>query len=191
MQNDTKNHEKQSNEQYKIEVGKYCQMADNQKDDADKNQRHSPQFLYTFHKCRHLNHSRAWWVCSPFRGCWWFQSAGRLSGACATWWYRRPSNERWSSYHQSRWSSGNSTLWMKSTRRGSFSVHRSEKTPGPKYSSTSGLSPRGPLERQAEFPCDCSLEFWRWQRKCSSQKKLTHKTFNLERQVVSIAQNRA
>src|SRR5574342_410883 len=40
---------------------------------------------------------------------------------------------------------------MKSTRRGSFSVHRSEKTPGPKYSSTSGLSPRGHLERQAEF----------------------------------------
>src|SRR5574341_2447167 len=31
---------------------------------------------------------------------------------------------------------------MKSTRRGSFSVHRSEKTPGCKYSSTSGLSPR-------------------------------------------------
>ena len=30
---------------------------------------------------------------------------------------------------------------MKSTRRGSFSVHRSEKTPGSKYSSTSGLSP--------------------------------------------------
>src|SRR5574339_595310 len=40
---------------------------------------------------------------------------------------------------------------MQSTRRGSFSVHRSEKTPGPKYSSTSGLSPRGHLERQAEF----------------------------------------
>src|SRR5574342_47374 len=40
---------------------------------------------------------------------------------------------------------------MKSTRRGSFSVHRSEKTPGPKYSSTSGLSPRGHHERQAEF----------------------------------------
>ena len=38
---------------------------------------------------------------------------------------------------------------MQSTRRGSFSVHRSEKTPGSKYSSTSGLSPRG--ERQAEF----------------------------------------
>ena len=37
------------------------------------------------------------------------------------------------------------------TRRGSFSVHRSEKTPGSKYSSTSGLSPRGHLERQAEF----------------------------------------
>ena len=32
---------------------------------------------------------------------------------------------------------------MKSTRRGSFSVRRSEKTPGSKYSSTSGLSPRG------------------------------------------------
>ena len=32
---------------------------------------------------------------------------------------------------------------MKSTRRGSFSVHRSEETPGSKYSSTSGLSPRG------------------------------------------------
>src|SRR5574341_1199879 len=31
---------------------------------------------------------------------------------------------------------------MQSTRRGSFSVHRSEKTPGSKYSSTSGLSPR-------------------------------------------------
>src|SRR5574340_336622 len=30
-------------------------------------------------------------------------------------------------------------------------VHRSEKTPGSKYSSTSGLSPRGHLERQAEF----------------------------------------
>src|SRR5574337_994683 len=40
---------------------------------------------------------------------------------------------------------------MKSTRRGSFSEHRSEKTPGSKYSSTSGLSPRGHLERQAEF----------------------------------------
>ena len=37
-----------------------------------------------------------------------------------------------------------------STRRGSFSVHRSEKTPGSKSSSTSGLSPRGHLERQAE-----------------------------------------
>ena len=35
---------------------------------------------------------------------------------------------------------------MQSTRRGSFSVHRSEKTPGSKYSSTSGLSPRGHLE---------------------------------------------
>src|SRR5574341_877887 len=40
---------------------------------------------------------------------------------------------------------------MQSTRRGSFSVHRSEKTPGSKYSLTSGLSPRGHLERQAEF----------------------------------------
>src|SRR5574337_1054780 len=40
---------------------------------------------------------------------------------------------------------------MKSTRRGSFSVRRSEKTPGSKDSSTSGLSPRGHLERQAEF----------------------------------------
>src|SRR5574337_1017388 len=40
---------------------------------------------------------------------------------------------------------------MQSTRRGSFSVHRSEKTPGSKYSSTSDLSPRGHLERQAEF----------------------------------------
>src|SRR5574340_987678 len=40
---------------------------------------------------------------------------------------------------------------MKSTRRGRFSVHRSEKTPGSKSSSTSGLSPRGHLERQAEF----------------------------------------
>src|SRR5574340_562496 len=40
---------------------------------------------------------------------------------------------------------------MQSTRRGSLSVHRSEKTPGSKYSSTSGLSPRGHLERQAEF----------------------------------------
>ena len=30
-------------------------------------------------------------------------------------------------------------------------MHRSEKTPGSKYSSTSGLSPRGHLERQAEF----------------------------------------
>src|SRR5574341_601350 len=42
---------------------------------------------------------------------------------------------------------------MKSIRRGSFSMHRSEKTPGSKYSSTSGLSPRGHLERQAEFHC--------------------------------------
>src|SRR5574340_916583 len=40
---------------------------------------------------------------------------------------------------------------MKSTRRGRFSVHRSEKTPGSKSSSTSGLSPRGHLERKAEF----------------------------------------
>ena len=30
-------------------------------------------------------------------------------------------------------------------------MHRSEKTPGSKHSSTSGLSPRGHLERQAEF----------------------------------------
>ena len=37
---------------------------------------------------------------------------------------------------------------MKSTRRGSDSpVHRPEKPPGSKYSSTSGLSPRGHLER--------------------------------------------
>src|SRR5574341_557960 len=41
---------------------------------------------------------------------------------------------------------------MKSTRRGSDSpVNRPEKPPGSKYSSTSGLSPRGHLERQAEF----------------------------------------
>src|SRR5574340_1586291 len=40
---------------------------------------------------------------------------------------------------------------MKSTRRGRFSVHRSEKTPGSKSSSTSGLSPREHLETQAEF----------------------------------------
>src|SRR5574337_41173 len=40
---------------------------------------------------------------------------------------------------------------MQSTRMGSFSVHGSEKTPGSKYSSTSGLCPRGHLERQAEF----------------------------------------
>ena len=40
----------------------------------------------------------------------------------------------------------------KSTRTGSDSpVHRPERTPGSKYSSTSGLSPRGHLERQAEF----------------------------------------
>ena len=38
---------------------------------------------------------------------------------------------------------------MQSTRRGSFSVHRSEKNPGSKYSATSGLSPRGHLERVA------------------------------------------
>ena len=36
-------------------------------------------------------------------------------------------------------------------KRVSFSVHRSEKNPGSKYRSTSGLSPRGHLERQAEF----------------------------------------
>ena len=36
-------------------------------------------------------------------------------------------------------------------RKGRFSVHRSGKTPGSKYSSTSVLSPRGHLERQAEF----------------------------------------
>src|SRR5574340_624805 len=47
---------------------------------------------------------------------------------------------------------------MKSTRRGSFSVHRSEKTPGSKYSSTSGLSPRGHLERQAEFHASTQAE---------------------------------
>src|SRR5574337_654837 len=40
---------------------------------------------------------------------------------------------------------------MQSTRRGSFPVHRSERPPGYKYSSTSGLCPRGHLERQAEF----------------------------------------
>src|SRR5574337_680581 len=40
---------------------------------------------------------------------------------------------------------------MQSTRRGSFSMHHSEKTPGSKYSSTSGPSPRGDLVRQAEF----------------------------------------
>src|SRR5574341_1358500 len=40
---------------------------------------------------------------------------------------------------------------MQSTRRGSFSVHRLEKNPGSKYSSTSGLAPRGHLVRQAEF----------------------------------------
>src|SRR5574337_994176 len=47
---------------------------------------------------------------------------------------------------------------MKSTRGGSFSVHRSEKTPGSKYSSTSGLSPRGHLERQAEVPASTGDE---------------------------------
>src|SRR5574340_1449800 len=47
---------------------------------------------------------------------------------------------------------------MKSTRRGSFSVHRSEKNPGSKYSSTSGLSPRGHLERQAEFHASTQAE---------------------------------
>src|SRR5574340_1657258 len=41
---------------------------------------------------------------------------------------------------------------MKSTRRGSDSpVHRPEKPPGSKDSATIGLSPRGHLERQAEF----------------------------------------
>src|SRR5574341_1453756 len=41
---------------------------------------------------------------------------------------------------------------MKSKPRGSDSpVHRPEKSPASKYSSTSGLSPRGYLERQAEF----------------------------------------
>src|SRR5574337_173111 len=47
---------------------------------------------------------------------------------------------------------------MKSTRRGSFSVHRWEKTPGSKYSSTSGLAPRGHLERQAEVPASTGDE---------------------------------
>ena len=40
------------------------------------------------------------------------------------------------------------------TRRGQREegrLHRSEKTPGSKYSSKSGLFPRGHLERQAEF----------------------------------------
>src|SRR5574340_1142521 len=41
---------------------------------------------------------------------------------------------------------------MKSTRRGSFSVHRSEKTPGSKYSSTSGLSPRRFTGRRERGP---------------------------------------
>ena len=36
-------------------------------------------------------------------------------------------------------------------RRGVQPVHRPEKPPGSKYSSTSSLSPRGDLERQAEF----------------------------------------
>ena len=49
---------------------------------------------------------------------------------------------------------------MKSTRRGSFSGHRSEKNPGSKYSSTSGLSPRGHLERQAEFHASTQDEAW-------------------------------
>src|SRR5574340_1004043 len=49
---------------------------------------------------------------------------------------------------------------MQSTRRGSFSVHRSEKTPGSKYSSTSGLSPQGHLERQAEFHASTQDEAW-------------------------------
>src|SRR5574337_251634 len=41
---------------------------------------------------------------------------------------------------------------MKSTRRGSDSpCILWKKPPGSKYSSTSGLSPRGHLERQAEF----------------------------------------
>ena len=56
--------------------------------------------------------------------------------------------------------SPNSSLWMQSTPRGSFSVHRSEKTPGSKYSSTSGLSPRGHLERQAEFHASTQDEAW-------------------------------
>src|SRR5574341_108378 len=49
---------------------------------------------------------------------------------------------------------------MKSTRRGSFSVHRSEKHQGSKYSSTRGLSPRGHLERQAEFHASTQDEAW-------------------------------
>src|SRR5574337_577963 len=40
---------------------------------------------------------------------------------------------------------------MKSTRRGSSSVHRPETTPGSKYRSTSVLPPHAHLERQAEF----------------------------------------
>ena len=42
--------------------------------------------------------------------------------------------------------------WRNNSRKNEeAAVHRSEKTPGSKYSSTSGLSPRGHLERQAEF----------------------------------------
>ena len=43
------------------------------------------------------------------------------------------------------------TLESSLTPQFSCSLHRSENTPGSKYSSTSGLSPRGHLERQAEF----------------------------------------
>src|SRR5574341_767378 len=50
---------------------------------------------------------------------------------------------------------------MQSRRRGSLSVHRSEKTPGSKYSSTSGLSPRGHLERQGELHASTQDEAWR------------------------------
>src|SRR5574340_524133 len=49
---------------------------------------------------------------------------------------------------------------MQSTRRGSFSGARSEKTQGSKYSSTSGLSPRGHLERQAEFRASNQDSSW-------------------------------
>src|SRR5574337_1155265 len=49
---------------------------------------------------------------------------------------------------------------MQSPRRGIFSVLRSEKTPGSKYSSTSGLSPQGHLERQAEFHASTLDEAW-------------------------------